>query len=100
MEPARIKLYGLLTMTRRRYRQQLMVALGLAAIVLALWQWLWPAFRQRLVPGEDAALDRFIAVMNVLPWIVITAVAIQLVEAFLVFRAFRRKEAQPPNPGA
>jgi hypothetical protein len=98
--PARIKLYGFMTMTRRRYLLQLAVALGLAAVVVALWWWKWPEYRATAAVGESVALDRFVAVMNALPWIVLAAVALQLIEAFFVLRQFRRTEAAPPTPGA
>lgn len=98
-EPARIKLYGVLTMTRRRYLAQLATALALAAVVLGLWWWRWAEFRDSLTVADDPALGRFVAIMNVLPWIVLAAVSLQLLEAFFVFRRFRREEARLTQPG-
>lgn len=91
MEPVRVKLYGVLSMTRRRYERQLWLALLSSAVVVGCWWWLWPAYRREVPPGN---LDRFVAVMDHLPWIVLAAIALQFVEAFFVFRLFRAREAQ------
>ncbi|MFO0843799.1 MAG: hypothetical protein U0797_15625 [Gemmataceae bacterium] len=99
VQPVRIKLYGVLTMTRGRYLAQLGAALALAAVALGLWWWRWAEFRDRLAVADDPALGRFVAVMNALPWIVLAAVALQLLEAFFVLRRFRREEARQTQPG-
>jgi hypothetical protein len=113
VEPVRVKLYGLFSMTRRRYVRQLVLTVVCATVVIGCWWWMWPTYRQMFLEpreGDNRHLDRYVAVMDALPYILAGAVALQLIEAFFVFRLFRAREAQqaamppaapaPTPPGA
>jgi hypothetical protein len=93
MDPVRIKLYGLITVTRRGYIARLAVGLVLAVGLLAVWYWL-PA--PNLSP-EVIEESRFLAVsvwlLTYLPWVVFGAVALGAIEAAVVFRRLAREEA-------
>lgn len=94
MDPVRIKLYGLVSMTRRRYVAQLAAFLGLAVVGLVGWWLFWPQARTRMAAEPDAAVLRAMSAgMEWFPWVVLGLVAVQLVEAYFVLRRFRAKEA-------
>ncbi|MFO0877947.1 MAG: hypothetical protein U0840_11390 [Gemmataceae bacterium] len=92
MTPVRIKLYGLVWMTRRRYVQQLVTACGLAVLFLGVWWWQWPVVRTRFDGADSPALARFLLVMDHVPWVLAGVVVLQLIEAFFVLRVFARRE--------
>lgn len=94
MPPVRLKLYGILWMTRRRYVQQLVLAAGFAAGFFVLWWQMWPGNRGLFDAAESPALERFIWIMDHAPWILLGVALLQFLEAYLVLRAFRRKEAE------
>jgi hypothetical protein len=94
MEPVRVKVYGLVSFTRRRYLGQLTAAgLGMLALLL-LWWWRWPALRGAFeqASGRLGAWAR--ALGDNLPWVLLGAALVQVVEALVVLRTFARKEAR------
>lgn len=93
MEPVRIKLYGLFSLTRRRYVVQFVVALLLAGLLLAGWWWVGRGVSEQFQLGKDPALDRFILFWRFLPFAVLGLMGLQMIEACVVLRLFRRKEA-------
>ncbi len=98
MEPVRVKLYGLFSMTKRRYVFQAAASVVGAVLVLVGWYFAWPGLRPRLTrPDLPASTFRtlIVAVMDAVPWILLTALAYQAAEVYLVLRAFARKEARP-----
>jgi hypothetical protein len=101
--PVRIKLYGLLPMTRRRYVFQLVIGAGLAVGLLAAWWLRWPTLREELRMVRTPTMDRLIAFWDLVPWVIIAFAAVQAVEAWYVLRLFARKEkeaAAAPAPAA
>lgn len=103
MEPPRIKLYGLFPLTRRRYVAQVIAALVLAAGLLAGWWFFREPVRQQFEGAALPSVQLFLACWNALPAVVLVLVVLQAVEAFVVLRLFRRREAehaaQPPAAG-
>lgn len=97
VEPVRVRLYGFLRMTRRRYLRQVFLALMLSAVLLGVWAWNWPGMRREILPDAPPTAERFLALMDALGWIILAAVLLQLIEAFFVLRRFRQLEAHPSS---
>lgn len=93
-EPVRVRLYGIVSLTRRRYLAQLAVAVLLAAGLMALWYFRWPTVRRALVAAQTPLMDRAVAFWDLAPWVIGALAVLQVAEAFFVLRAFRRKEAE------
>jgi hypothetical protein len=103
VEPVRVKLYGLLPMTKRRYLSQAVIAAVGAVVVLVGWYVAWPGLRVRLTRPElppSEVRTTIVAVMDCVPWIVLTGLAYQAAEAAVVLRLFARKEAPAPVKAA
>lgn len=94
MEPVRIKVYGLLPMTRRRYLSQILVAGLLALTILVLWWSLWPRLREMLQLAEGPGVTRIIAFWDAAPWFLLGLGVLQGIEAYFVLKRFARREAQ------
>jgi hypothetical protein len=97
MQPVRVKLYGLITVTRRGY----MVLLGLSGVcllILLALSW-WARLREDpWQPAAEEGRGSFIVIvarvfLGLLPWIVLAAGILQAIEALLVFRRFAREKA-------
>jgi hypothetical protein len=98
VEPIRVKLYGLFSMTKSRYIFQAAASAVGAVLVLVGWYFAWPGLRPRLTrPDLPASEIRtlIVAVMDAVPWILLAALAYQAAEVYVVLRAFARKEGQP-----
>ena len=101
MTPVRVKLYGLIPITRRRYLTQFVVALVLSAALLLAWWLYWPTVRGSLEASRSDVLDGVVRFWNLAPYFILGIVVLQLIEAWVVLRRFRRKEAeQSAKPGA
>jgi len=95
LEPVRIKVYGLFSLTKRRYLTQAVAGVVVAALLLIGWWFGWPPLRDRLTQHElPAAMAVVVAVLNNVPWILLAAVAFKAIEVFFVVRAFVRKEGE------
>jgi hypothetical protein len=97
VEPVRIKLYGLFTRTRRAYILQSMVELLYAAGLLLIWWLKWPSFREHMTHQEmdhPTYILVILAVLNEVPWILLLAVTIKIVEMWIILRRFAEKQAQ------
>jgi hypothetical protein len=96
----RVKLYGLIWMTRRRYLGTLAFGGALVALLLGLWWFRWPTVRAGVETISSPGLQRVVLLWNNLPWIVGILGALLALEAWIVLRKFARKEAeqrsQPP----
>lgn len=90
-EPPRVRLYGLVSLTRRRYLIQLSVAFVLAGGLLLLWYFRWPTVRKALQEGQSPVVERIIGFWDAAPWFIGALAALQVIEAFFVLRAFRKK---------
>jgi hypothetical protein len=92
MTAPRVKLYGLIPMTRRRYLGQLVVALVLSAGLLVGWWLYWPRVRASLEATRSDVLDRIIWFWDFAPWVIGGIVVLQVIEAWVVLRKFRAQE--------
>jgi len=102
VQPVRIKLYGLFSVTRRGYLLQLATA-GLCLLALLLLR----VFLPPLPNLTGAAHERpwnvafFLWFLQNLHWVVLVLALLFALEAFIVLRKFARAEAsQRPNPPA
>jgi hypothetical protein len=93
VEPVRVRLYGLVSITRRRYLMQLAFWPVLVPLLLAAWWYRWPAARAILADSESESAAPLIAFGDAFPWVVLGAALLQGIEAFFVLRAFARKRA-------
>jgi hypothetical protein len=91
MTPVRVKLYGLFSITRRRYLVQLVVALTLAMALLLAWWLYWPTVRGSLQQSRSSVLDGVVRFWDVAPFVIGGIVALQMIEAWIVLRRFRLK---------
>jgi len=102
LNPVRIKVWGLIWLTRRWYLILLAVAAVLAVVLLGMWHWRWPAAREQLRAARTPTTDFIVAFCDAGPWIVLVIALLQGIEAFVILRMFKRREAeqqvQPPNP--
>jgi hypothetical protein len=91
--PVRIKVYGLISLTRRGY----LVCLGLGAVLfvvlLALWA-LLIAPRSPAEPAEPGEPALWALLRDGMPWVIVAAALLEGVEAYFVLRRFRRAEAE------
>ena len=95
MEPVRVKVYGLVWHTRRRYVLQSIFGLGAVAGVLILWWLGWQRLRDNLTQLElPPHVKLTVAILDQVPYIMLVAVAIKAFEMWLVLRRFSRKEAE------
>lgn len=99
MQPVQVKLYGLVSLTRRRYLTQATIAVGLAVVLLLGWWWKWPDLREQVRGLSSPTLERFVVVGDVLPWLLAGLLALQVIEIGVVLRLFARKAAAAgPGP--
>jgi hypothetical protein len=97
--PIRIKLYGLVSVTRRGYLVQLVLA-GILLVALVV---MWLYFRAKLDPSISEGVRRMREWFDYLPWVVLVIALLYVIEATLVLRRFAREEAKrraqaPPQP--
>jgi hypothetical protein len=97
MEPVRIRLYGLISITKRGYLMQLGVA-GLLLVVLLVIRMSIPLSTEKLDQPVPAPLAWMIFLLANLHWFVLALALLFALEAFFVLRAFARAEASRP-PG-
>lgn len=95
MAPIRIKLYGLLWLTRRGYLMQLAVSAALLVVLFVLWlSWL-PA-----TPAPSPGVERppglrlALLLLGNLHWVLLAAAVLCSLEAWYVLRRFARAEAE------
>jgi hypothetical protein len=92
MEPVRIRLYGLKSVTRRGYLVQLIISIGLLLALLVI------GFVMPPLPAEEVndrpSLVMVTTLLNHLPWIALVLAILLGLEAVLVLRRFAREEAR------
>jgi hypothetical protein len=96
--PTRIKLYGLISVTRRGYITQLVLAGILLAALLGMWLYL----RAKISPAVSPEVARIREVFDYIPWVALGIAVLYAIEAVIVLRRFAREEAarrraQPPQ---
>jgi hypothetical protein len=102
-EPVRVKVYGLFSLTRRRYLKQAVAGGFYLCVLLAAWWLGWPVLRERLARGElPRAMALTVAILDNGPLILLAAALYKAAEVYFVLRLFARKEAlqaaSPPSP--
>lgn len=94
LEPVVVKLYGMVRLTRKRYVLQLVVALVCVVGLLIGWF----VFRSRvdhyLRNRPVEVVRHLIMIHTAFPWVVGGLGLLQILEAAIVFRLFRKKEAE------
>jgi hypothetical protein len=92
VEPVRVKVYGLFSLTKRRYVGQAIAGVVFALLILAGWWFGWPPLRDRLTSAPPSALrDFLVAILGNVPWIVLAVLVYKAIEVFFVLRAFARR---------
>jgi hypothetical protein len=100
VEPVRVKVYGLFSLTKRRYLTQAVTGGVFVLLIFAGWWFGWPPLRDRLTHAEapaSAFRDLLLAVLNNMPWILLALLVYKAIEVFFVLRAFNRR-AGDVNP--
>jgi hypothetical protein len=104
VEPVRVKVYGLFSLTKRRYLTQAGTGGVFVVLIFAGWWFGWPPLRDRLTGAEASASafrDLLVAVLNNVPWILLAVLVYKAIEVFFVLRAFARQLAsrgrKPPE---
>jgi hypothetical protein len=104
VEPVRVKVYGLVSMTRRGYLVQWALAVLFEAALLGLWLVRAPQVRAHLESGPPQPVARLLlAVLTYTPWVLGVFGVLLVLEAWVVLRCFARKKAGragevPPPP--
>jgi len=100
-ETIQIRLYGLIPISRRTYAFQLVFSLGLMMALAGGWWLVWGDLRDRLKESMAEVPAWIIPFGNALPWILLTALLLQLLEAWIVWRCFAhwttRTSPAPPS---
>ena len=92
MEPVRVKVYGLFSLTKQSYLRQAAAGVVFAAFIAAGWYFGWPPLSKRLAAAPPSAFrDFLVAVLGNVPWIVLAVVVYKAIEVFFVLRAFSRR---------
>ena len=93
MEPVRVKVYGLFSLTKRRYLTQAVTGVAFVVLLFAGWWFGWPPLRDRLTQAavpESAFRDFLVVVLDNVPWILLAVLVYKSIEVFFVLRAFDR----------
>lgn len=98
MPPIRLKVWGILSMTRRGYLTALVLGL---VVLVGLFIWSLQIQRPKALPADakrDGQIEMLFAIMtwilDYLPWICLAVFALQILECWLVLRRFAQKEVQ------
>jgi hypothetical protein len=96
--PIRIKLYGLVTMTKRGYLTQLAFVVVLLLLLLILWLSAPPPLDLKDAPPEVTHSWVYKVgagvrpLLNYIPWVILICAVLCALEAYLVLRRFAREE--------
>jgi hypothetical protein len=92
-EPVRIRVYGLVSVSKRGYLTLVAIGLALLVVLLAVEAylvWLWAPAEQGPAAVE---VGGWLLLLRNLHWLVLAAVILQGIEALIVLRRFARAEA-------
>jgi hypothetical protein len=91
--PVRVKVYGLISLTKRTYLVWVAIGgLGLVALLV-----LWALTAGTPTPAEKAGnfpLTPFYIWRNYAPWLLAAAALLEGIEVYVVLKRFRRAEAE------
>jgi rhodanese-related sulfurtransferase len=90
VQPVKVKVYGVVPMTRDRYMRQLAFAVLLAVALLALWWFGWPGLRSKMDTLSSTTWVR--KMFDLAPWVIVAALVQQAIESWIVLGLFARKE--------
>ena len=100
VEPVRVKVYGLFSLTKRRYLSQAATGVVFAVLILAGRWFGWAPLSKRLADAPASALrDFLVVVLGNVPWIVLAVLVYKAIEVFFVLRAFARHTSPPRKQG-
>jgi hypothetical protein len=93
--PVRVKVYGLISFTRRGYLMEAVAEWLVLVAILSFWILGYPHYRQIMltVPNRTRLTDLTLVLFDAIPWILAGAVLLKVIEMYIVLRAFARKEA-------
>jgi len=97
--PVRVKVYGLIALTKRAY----LICIGVGALGLVALLIVWATTVGPPTPAETAGkypLTPLYLWRNWAPWIAAAAALIEGIEVAIVLRRFRRAEAEQQRPAA
>jgi hypothetical protein len=95
VDPVRVKVYGLVSLTRRRYLYQAAMGGFFLLLVFISWIVFWPDLGERLAKlPRTPWIVSVGAVLAATPWILLTLVLFKCVEMYFVLRRFAEKEAE------
>jgi hypothetical protein len=90
--PVRVKVYGLISLTRRTYLIVQAVGLVLGLVALGLGLFLPRPEAQRGGPPLPPSVEAFVAFLDLLPWMALLLLAAGCLETVVVLAKFRKKE--------
>jgi hypothetical protein len=94
-EPIRVRLYGLVALTRERYLFQAVCGAFGLVLMFAIWLMIWPRIEEGLPHLNPGPLtSAMYAVLAHLPWVLVGLAAFKAVEVAIVLQIFARKEAE------
>ncbi|MCS6851543.1 MAG: hypothetical protein NZ700_10305 [Gemmataceae bacterium] len=91
MKPVRVKVYGLVPITRRTYVTIQSLLFGVVTLLLAI-----VLMMPRPAPGPEN--DFWNRMFDFLPWVIGAALVLEAIETLVVLRQFRKKEAELHAP--
>jgi hypothetical protein len=96
-EPAKVRLYGLMTVTRRGYLTQVGFAAVLLVALLGVWA-MMPPLPPELRDAPMSSAGRIvIGLLGNVPWLVLALAVLLVIEVIVVLGRFRRLEAERPG---
>jgi hypothetical protein len=92
--PVRVKVYGLIALTKRGYLRCLAVGVVLMVALLLAWALFLAGPPTPAEQSGDAGFSLWWVVREWTPWIIVAAAFLEGIEAYFVLRRFRRAEAE------
>ncbi len=94
MDPVRVKVYGLFSLTRKTYLAQAATGGVFLVATLIAWWVIWPDLSLRYQKLHPQGILRLIVdTLNRVPMILLVVSGLKIIEIYFVLRTFARKEA-------
>jgi hypothetical protein len=104
VDSVRVKVYGLFSLTRRRYVGQAIAGFIALVLVMVAWWFGWPVLEKRLGNADlPRSMQITVAILRRTPWLLGAVAVWKIVEMWFVLRVFVRKEksaavaSEPPS---
>jgi hypothetical protein len=93
MQPVRVKVYGLISLTKRTYLTIQIIGLVLVPTLLLVSLWL-P--RPQLPPGRELSPQTqfFVWLLDIVPWLCLLILIVEPIETLIVLRRFSQKQKE------